>query len=115
MVANGMAPAGLVLPSSAELGRRIAAAGGSHEITDERMSRDHAKVRWDRGTWVIDDLESRNGTYVNGERIAGSVRRRGEVIVRLGHTLFVLVGDGRGQPVRDGDPVVGPELERVLD
>src|SRR5438046_877554 len=99
MVANGFAPASLVLPSSAELGRKITASGATHEIADERMSRDHAKVRWERGTWVIDDLDSRNGTFIDGERIAGQVRRRGDVIVRLGHTVFILLADGRGQPV----------------
>lgn len=113
MVANGAAPAALALPSSAELGRRITAAGAVHEVADERMSRDHATVRWDRGAWLIKDLDSRNGTWVNGERIAGEVKRRGDVIVRLGHTVFVLVADGRGHPAPSGDVVVGPELARA--
>jgi len=116
MVASGTAPASLVLPSPAELGRNITAAGGIHEIHDERMSRDHAKVSWDRGAWIVEDLESRNGTLVNGERITGQVRRRGDVIVRLGHTVFVLLADGRGQPgTTMGDLVVGPELARVFE
>jgi DNA-binding NtrC family response regulator len=94
----------------------ISAAGGVHEVADERMSRDHAKVQWDRGAWIIEDLESRNGTFVNGERIHGQVRRRGDVILRLGHTVFVLLADGRGQPGATHDQlVVGPELARVLD
>ena len=113
MVACGMNPAALVLPPNADLGRRISAAGSIHEVAEERMSRDHATVRWDRGTWVITDLESRNGTFVNGERIAGEARHRGDAVVRLGHTVFLLVADGRGHPVPDGDPVVGPELARV--
>jgi len=48
MVATGSAPAQLVLPVPAELGRRIAAAGKTHEVADERMSRDHALVTTDR-------------------------------------------------------------------
>lgn len=113
MVATGAAPASLVLTVPAELGRRIAAAGKAHEIEDDRMSRDHALVTTDRGLWVISDRDSRNGTFVDGERILGEVRRRGDVVVRLGHTLFILVADGGGAGHgSDGpaDQVVDPEL-----
>jgi len=116
MVARGTAPASLVLPVPVELGRRIAAAGKRHEIDDERMSRDHAFVTTDRGMWVISDRDSRNGTFVDGERIQGEVRRGGDCVVRLGHSVFVLVGDGRGHGGESpADQVVGPELARVYD
>jgi phosphoserine phosphatase RsbU/P len=36
------------------------------------VSRHHAKVRSDGPRFLIEDLGSRNGTYVNGERIAGA-------------------------------------------
>ncbi len=113
MLANGTTPASLVLAPSAELGRRIEASGASHEIEDDRMSREHATVQWDHGTWVIEDLDSRNGTFVNGERIVKRVKRRGTVILRLGHTVFALVGDRRGH-APPADPVIGPELATVL-
>jgi DNA-binding NtrC family response regulator len=113
MVASGTQAAGLVLPPSAELGRRVAAAGRTQEITDERMSRDHATVRRDQDLWVVTDLDSRNGTYIDGERVVGETRRRGAVVLRLGHTVFALLPDGRGQPAADGDPIIGPELARA--
>ncbi len=114
MVASGASPASLVLSVPAELGRRIAASGKLHEVNDERMSRDHATVSIDRGLWLIADRDSRNGTFVDGERVQGEVRRRGDVVVRLGHTLFILVGDGQGRD-HDGpdDQVIGPELART--
>jgi len=116
MVAKGTASASLVLPVPVELGRRVAAAGKLHEIDDERMSRDHAFVTTDRGVWVISDRDSRNGTFVDGERIQGEVRRGGDCVVRLGHSVFVLVGDGRGHGGESpADQVVGPELARVYD
>ena len=116
MVARGAAPASLVLPVPVELGRRIEAAGKIHEIDDERMSRDHASVTTEHGMWVISDRDSRNGTFVNGERIQGEVRRSGDVVVRLGHTVFVLVGDGRGHGgEHPADQIVGPELARVYE
>src|SRR5207237_537038 len=101
------------------LGRRIAAAGHAHEVNDERMSRDHATVTRDRDAWVITDLDSRNGTYVDGERITGMTKRRGDangdVVVRLGQSVFVLLADARGQPAADGDIVIGPELARAYE
>jgi transcriptional regulator of acetoin/glycerol metabolism len=49
------------------------------------VSREHARLEWDAGGVAIRDLESRNGTWVNGERVA---KRR-----NLGDTDVVLVGD----------------------
>jgi len=115
MIATGTQPAALVLPPPAELGRRIMAGAQSHEVGDERMSRDHAVVTWESGEWSIRDLESRNGTFVEGERISGEVRRRGDTVLRLGHTVFLLLADGRGHPAPEGEHVVGPELARVHD
>lgn len=114
MIAFGAATP-LMLPANADLGRVVRAEGATHEIVDERMSRDHATVRWERGTWTIRDLDSRNGTYVNAERVHGEVKRRGDVVVRLGHTIFVLVADGQGHPGISDGTVVGPELARVYD
>jgi transcriptional regulator with PAS, ATPase and Fis domain len=120
MVATGAVPASLVLTAPAELGRRITAGGERHEIDDDRMSHDHAVVTTERGTWVIADRDSRNGTFVDGERIHGEVRRRGDVVVRLGHTVFLLVhhgvhhGRGHGDE-GPSDQVVGPELARTYD
>jgi transcriptional regulator with PAS, ATPase and Fis domain len=114
MVATGSQPASLVLPVPAELGRRIASAGVTREVDDERMSRDHALVAIERGLWLISDRDSRNGTFVDGERVHGEVRRRGDVVLRLGHTVFVLVTSGRGHGGEDpADQVIGPELARV--
>lgn len=113
MLATGRQATALVLPAPAELGRRIAAAGQVHDVADERMSRDHAVVSWDGESWHIRDLDSRNGTFVEGERISGEVRRRGDAILRLGHTLFMLLADGRGHPAPEGEHVVGPELGRA--
>ena len=116
MVATGTQPASLVLPVPAELGRRIAAGNKTQEIDDERMSRDHAMVSLERGVWVIADRDSRNGTFVNGERITGELRCRGDVVLRLGHTIFILLADGRGHGADSGgEHVVGPELQRAYD
>jgi DNA-binding NtrC family response regulator len=100
----------LRLPANAALGRRVMAAGVTHELPDERMSRDHATVKWERGIWTVEDLDSRNGTFLDGERVSGSMRRRESCVLRLGHTVFLLLADGAGHPT---DGVIGPELERA--
>ena len=115
MVANVRTATALALPVPAELGRRIQAGGQTHEIDDERMSREHATVRFDRGAWVITDRASRNGTYVEGNRIGGEVKLPGNVVLRLGHTVFVLLANAEGHPAPNGEHVIGPELARSFD
>ena len=48
------------------------------------VSLHHATVRWsDSGQWQIEDLNSRNGTLVDGERLAPGVVRRLEAGTRI--------------------------------
>lgn len=49
------------------LGRR----GEMVRLLDSRVSREHAEVSVQNGIWVIRDLRSANGTWVNGQRIEG--------------------------------------------
>ena len=39
-------------------------------IADIRVSRDHAVIEPDDGGWIVRDLDSTNGTYVDGQRIS---------------------------------------------
>lgn len=58
-------------------------------ITDNAVSRAHAELTPDMGVWYIRDLDSQNGTYVNGVRLAERTRLRPGDQVRVGQTLFV--------------------------
>ncbi len=50
----------------------IGRASSSHlRIDEEGVSRNHARVRREGDHVAVDDLGSRNGTFVNGERVAG--------------------------------------------
>ncbi len=50
------------------------AAGSSLRLASSHVSLQHASVRWtERGTWELRDLQSKNGTYVNGQRAAAGV------------------------------------------
>jgi diguanylate cyclase (GGDEF)-like protein len=46
------------------------------EILDDGISRRHARVRFEDGRVVLEDLGSRNGTWVNGERVEREVELR---------------------------------------
>ena len=54
-----------------DTGAVIGRAAGCHlRIEEEGVSRSHARVRREGGTVMVEDLGSRNGTFVNGERIS---------------------------------------------
>lgn len=58
-------------------------------IGDTTVSRRHAELTPDGKQWFIRDLESQNGTWVNGVRIAGRQLLKPGDQVRTGSTLFV--------------------------
>lgn len=50
-------------------------------INDAEISRRHARLTFQGGKYVLEDLGSTNGTYVNGQRLAGPrVLKAGEVV-----------------------------------
>jgi len=57
-------------------------------IDDDSVSRRHARVLLENDTCVIEDLQSRNGTYVNGQKIDGRVALDNRDRVEIGITLF---------------------------
>jgi len=83
-------------------------------LGDERISRQHARVRAADGGLVVTDLGSRNGTYVGGQRIEGEIWVQAPAVIRTGRTISVLVDDVRrflGARVgHAGDAVIGPSV-----
>jgi len=62
-------------------------------VFDEAASRRHAAIRRDGTDWVVEDLGSRNGTFVNGVRVTRQRLRTGDEIAVRGLALL-FVGDG---------------------
>ena len=56
-------------------------------IDDPRISRTHAQLRVIKGHFVLFDLNSTGGTYVNGQRTSQTVLYPGDVISLAGVTL----------------------------
>ena len=59
-------------------------------LDDSAMSRQHAKVKLEDGQFVLYDLASTNGTFVNGERIYRHVLADGDRIT-IGETEFIFM------------------------
>lgn len=72
-------------------------------LPDPEVSRNHARMTMASGRVVVEDLGSRNGTFVNGARIEGATAlSEGDLLV-FGHTEWeVRRQDGAGAG-RDGD------------
>ena len=66
------------------LGLDVATLGRHPEselvIDDGGISRHHAKLRWEAGTHVVEDLGSRNGTFVQGQKISRAQLSDGDLL-----------------------------------
>ena len=59
------------------------------QLLDTVVSKEHCVIEQQGAMWMLRDLGSMNGTYVNGNRVAGSrVLHTGDEI-RLGNTTFI--------------------------
>ena len=63
--------------------------GNSIQLNDERVSRFHVKIQEDNQKLVLTDLESTNGTKVNGEDIQLRILRVGDMI-SVGRSTLLL-------------------------
>src|SRR5262249_33968011 len=65
------------LPTPVTIGRE---EGNTVQLNDERVSRYHLKIQEDHDKVVLTDLESTNGTKVNGEEVQIRILRAGDMI-----------------------------------
>jgi pSer/pThr/pTyr-binding forkhead associated (FHA) protein len=62
-------------------------------IDDSSVSREHAIIERRDGRFVLEDLKSTNGTFVNGEFVDVHVLNHGDKI-RIGNTVLQLIVEG---------------------
>lgn len=86
--------AGRLIPigDSVELGRDVAGPG---LLEDDGVSRRHAKVYRSESDYRVDDLGSRNGTYVNGSRVDRAALISGDKIAVGAKTIMLFTRYGR--------------------
>ncbi len=59
------------------------------QILDPLVSKEHLVVEQIADAWYLRDLDSRNGTWVNNERVQGRVRLNHDDRIKLGSTYLV--------------------------
>jgi pSer/pThr/pTyr-binding forkhead associated (FHA) protein len=48
------------------------------QVPSQRVSRLHAKIRWDNGAWLIEDAESLNGLVYQGNLVERLALKNGD-------------------------------------
>jgi pSer/pThr/pTyr-binding forkhead associated (FHA) protein len=81
------------------LGRRLEAP---IHVNDVKASREHAKVSLEGGGYVLVDLDSTNGTFVNGSKITRH-RLVHDDLIRIGRTMFVYHDPASAPPGSGGE------------
>lgn len=104
LVVNGTRLYAIQMPVI-NIGRR---ADNHLVVDDPRVSRVHAQLRWVRNRYMIFDLGSTGGTWVNGERIHQKELRDGDLISLAGVPLVFGQESSAGEdtaelPLKDGE------------
>ena len=105
--------------------------GNTIQLNDERVSRYHLKIQEDHDKLVLTDLESTNGTKVNGEDIQLRILRHGD-LVTVGRSVLLVgsraeiaerlsrmrgngTGNGKGKKKKpvDSDSNIGQGADRA--
>ncbi len=86
-------------------------AGNTIQLNDDRVSRFHIKLQYDHDNVVLTDLESTNGTRVNGEDTQLRILRFGDLI-SVGRSTLLF---GKREQISDRLKKINrPELEKRL-
>src|SRR5579885_319782 len=73
-------------------------------LRDNRVSRNHARISAANGAYIIEDLNSRHGTWINGERVARHALRNSDRIdfgVRESYQLTFTLEHGEINRIMD--------------
>ncbi len=89
-----------IITRGAQAGRRLTIvqwpatigrdAGSVIPIDDHRVSRYHARIKKRDQLYILEDLQSRNGTWLNGDKVSNSVINSGDKIL-VGDTEIVFL------------------------
>lgn len=73
-------------------------------LLDEGISREHALILYEAETdsYALEDLQSTNGTKLNGKRVRSDVLRDGDEL-QIGHTIFQFQRSEAGARPSEGE------------
>ena len=78
-------------------------------LPDESVSTSHAKLQRREGVWVLVDLDSTNGTFIDGDQIKGEAPLAPGSTVRFGEISLVF------EPTDDGEGVARGGATKVME
>lgn len=86
---------------------------------DEKISRAHARIRQVPRGFILEDLQSRNGTFLDEQRLTAPVPLTSSKVIRIGHTLLQIEPQGVaiemvGLPTSGVAGLAGQEAPRDL-
>jgi hypothetical protein len=61
-------------------------------LNDTFLSSQHARLSLDGNEWVLEDLNSTNGTFVNGFEVRDKTPMKDGDVIRIGHIELKLLG-----------------------
>lgn len=99
-------------------GRRLRAGPGvlgrgpeaTIRLDDPSVSRAHSRLRVEAGRLLVEDLASKNGSWIAGRRIDGLRTLSPGDEFRAGRTVLALALEPQGPAVADPDPPAGSRL-----
>lgn len=89
----------------------------SCEVTIDNvgLSRKHCQITWKDGSFHVEDLESLNGTYLNGERVTSAPIRDGDEMKIGKHTLIFHQAPGEEPPPAKGAAGLADMIKEAVE
>jgi hypothetical protein len=84
-------------------------------LNDQFASGHHAEIRWDGKKYQLTDLNSSNGTFLNGRRLMGSAAVTNGTHIRFGHSDFTLELSDAPAPISLVKAVPAARLRDAVD
>lgn len=84
-------------------------------LEDTKLSREHARISFDGSRWIVEDLDSRNGTLLNGQALRGPRALAIGDEIRLGGAVLRFVGDERPASFQARDRGFGPAARLFMN
>ena len=77
------------------------------QIDNLGVSRQHARLMKNNGQYVVEDLKSTNGTFLNDEKITKAILKHKDIVTVGKHTLVIHYNEEARKPTQDfGDRTV---------
>jgi len=92
-------------------------AGNDIIVNDPQVSRHHARLTMQGSAYVLEDLGSTNGSFVNGRRVTGPVALSAGDMIGLGDTVVFAVSsalDAAVTQVARTVPTTAPAMQPVV-